>query len=318
MNGLKQNLDLIKSIDEKIQIFQDQSITSIENLSNEIFYDIFDYLNGDEIVKSFLNLNFRFEQIIHSSSFLTKTHFYLFHYDKMMNTSIPFETLSTDKSNLNILSIHVSRNLAFVNAKRWEKLISVYYPQLKKFYLTCSNKINEISLLEMNYDYINEFNSLFWLNHEWILDLEINACNIIFQVHPYKRLNNLEAASVECFQLTSLTITCLSGFIFERMMLTQIEHVAKFIKIYNLIITEKEIPSMLLIRLIVILPDLMHLNIKSIMFDDKTKGWDEWINFHFIRKTTKITDVYIHELNSTKENQNISQDAVCKALQPAT
>jgi hypothetical protein len=43
-------------------------MTCFENLSNEIYYEIFDYLNGCEIYKAFLNLNIRFQQLITSSS----------------------------------------------------------------------------------------------------------------------------------------------------------------------------------------------------------------------------------------------------------
>ena len=35
--------------------------TSIENFSNEIFYEIFDYLDGCRLYQAFANLNFRFQ-----------------------------------------------------------------------------------------------------------------------------------------------------------------------------------------------------------------------------------------------------------------
>jgi hypothetical protein len=47
-------------------------INLIENLSNEFFYEIFDYLNGYEIYQSFSNLNYRFQQLLNSSSLLFK------------------------------------------------------------------------------------------------------------------------------------------------------------------------------------------------------------------------------------------------------
>ncbi|CAF4076208.1 unnamed protein product [Rotaria sordida] len=48
------------------------SINSIENLSDELFYEIFDYLNGCQIYHAFSNLNYRFHQLINSSSLLFK------------------------------------------------------------------------------------------------------------------------------------------------------------------------------------------------------------------------------------------------------
>ena len=54
----------------------DQSIASIENLSNEIFYEIFDYFDGCDIYQAFSNLNYRFQQLIHSPSLLFKIEFH--------------------------------------------------------------------------------------------------------------------------------------------------------------------------------------------------------------------------------------------------
>jgi hypothetical protein len=53
----------------------EQVITGIENVSNEIFYEIFDYLDGGEVYNAFSNLNYRFQQLLRSSSFLFKLRF---------------------------------------------------------------------------------------------------------------------------------------------------------------------------------------------------------------------------------------------------
>ncbi len=47
----------------------------MENLSNEIFYEIFDYLNGYEIYQAFSNLNIRFEKLVMNSSYSMKIEF---------------------------------------------------------------------------------------------------------------------------------------------------------------------------------------------------------------------------------------------------
>src|SRR6202044_1665767 len=52
------------------------SITSIEDLSNEFFYEIFDYLDGCNIYQAFSNLNYRFQELLNSSSLLLKINFH--------------------------------------------------------------------------------------------------------------------------------------------------------------------------------------------------------------------------------------------------
>ncbi|CAF1337297.1 unnamed protein product [Rotaria sordida] len=48
------------------------SISSIEDLSNELFYEIFEYLDACKIYYAFSNLNYRFQKLINSSSLLLK------------------------------------------------------------------------------------------------------------------------------------------------------------------------------------------------------------------------------------------------------
>jgi hypothetical protein len=48
------------------------SITYIEHLSNEFFYEIFDYLDAWDIYAAFSNLNYRFQQLLLNSSILYK------------------------------------------------------------------------------------------------------------------------------------------------------------------------------------------------------------------------------------------------------
>jgi hypothetical protein len=48
------------------------SINSIENLSNELFYEIFDYLDGYHVYQAFSNLNNHFQQFLNSSFLLFK------------------------------------------------------------------------------------------------------------------------------------------------------------------------------------------------------------------------------------------------------
>jgi hypothetical protein len=73
-------------------------ITSIEDLSNEIFYEIFDYLDGCDIYRTFSNLNYRFSNLINSSSLLFKIELY--------------DSTSTDKNSKEIILYNKSQILS--------------------------------------------------------------------------------------------------------------------------------------------------------------------------------------------------------------
>jgi hypothetical protein len=49
-----------------------RTISCIENLSNEIFYEIFDYLDGYDIYTAFYNLNIRLKNLVMNSSLSMK------------------------------------------------------------------------------------------------------------------------------------------------------------------------------------------------------------------------------------------------------
>ncbi|CAF3522028.1 unnamed protein product [Rotaria sp. Silwood1] len=118
----------------------EQSIACLEHLSNEIFYDLFEYLNGYEIAQTFFNLSYRFEQLLNSSSILIKTRFYLFNLEKIMFTNNEISsTKLCSSSNFKTLSFYCSNHLKFLNAHRWGQFILYYYHQLEKFYLTYSH-----------------------------------------------------------------------------------------------------------------------------------------------------------------------------------
>ncbi|CAF5059390.1 unnamed protein product [Rotaria sp. Silwood1] len=70
MEQIKRKLSFNQLSEDKTKKLRNKfnrSITSIENLSNEFFYEIFDYLNGCEIYQTFSNLNHRFQQLLNSS-----------------------------------------------------------------------------------------------------------------------------------------------------------------------------------------------------------------------------------------------------------
>ena len=66
MNCIKRKVD-IHEPSKKLKV-----VLNFENLANEIFYDIFEYLDGYDIFKAFSKLNHRFKRLLNISSFPLK------------------------------------------------------------------------------------------------------------------------------------------------------------------------------------------------------------------------------------------------------
>ncbi|CAF1140648.1 unnamed protein product [Adineta steineri] len=72
MATMKRSLTFKELSEENPKKLRKGELNSIENLSNEIFYEIFDYLDGLDICIAFSNLNYRFQQLLIFSSFRYK------------------------------------------------------------------------------------------------------------------------------------------------------------------------------------------------------------------------------------------------------
>jgi len=78
----------------------------------------------------------------------------------------------------------------YINDKQWEELIINYLPKLEKFYLEYRQDIDPQSDSLANFQPPDQFNSLFWNQRKWILDIELNGIEYIYSVHSYKYSKN--------------------------------------------------------------------------------------------------------------------------------
>ncbi|CAF1089764.1 unnamed protein product [Rotaria sordida] len=81
------------------------SITLIENLSNEFFFEIFEYVGDCEIYQAFSNLNYHFQQLINSLFLLLKFNFYHLTSDNVYTNTYK-QLLLNNKHQ--ILSFHIT------------------------------------------------------------------------------------------------------------------------------------------------------------------------------------------------------------------
>ncbi|CAF4074346.1 unnamed protein product, partial [Adineta steineri] len=93
-------------------------------------------------------------------------------------------------SQLQILKIYTLQNKTYLDGSRWEQLIKEYMPQLKKFYFSFTQDIDDDRMINSKYStdgFINRFSSPFWSERKWFREIQVYCETMIFLIHPYKK-----------------------------------------------------------------------------------------------------------------------------------
>ncbi|UJR23377.1 hypothetical protein I4U23_026386 [Adineta vaga] len=299
MNKLEENFLFNKSHSEAMKKHsKQQSIRCFEDFSNEIFYDLFEYFNGYEIVQTFSYLSYRFQQLLNSSTILIKTHFYLFNLNKFLFTNNKISSTELcSKSNLKILSISYSNDRKLLDANRWEQFLSYYYPELEKFYMTYSQYVD--NRLNSSCFELDQFSSSFWIERKWLFKIIIDKKNINYIIYPYRKTSN------EIFQHENIDSSS-SNYLFLMNSYNSLNFwvendlscVVYHVHIYHVEISMKQIPFQKLLLILRCLTHLLTLKIHSFQLDQNMtqliKKCDD-IMFFNIRKECLIKSLYIEE-----------------------
>jgi hypothetical protein len=239
-----------------------------------------------------------------------------------MNTFNEFDILSNKIcSNLKILSIICSKNIIFLDASQWERLILQYYPQLEKFYFVYHERLDNNNQYQLYSKQTNSFSSSFWIERKWIFDVKINNTEIKYLVYPYRYIiklflqnkdnfyfssskrwyDNIDNYSVEPFTFTNLTVECILDMIFD-VVQKQIEHVLRITEIYHLEILEKHFRMSLLIQVVNLLSNITTLKLHSLpTIETITITFDEFSLLLSMKAASKITKVYLEEIGDIQE-----------------
>ena len=175
----------------------------IEDFSNEIFYEIFDYLNGIDIYYGFSNLNNRFYQFIHNSS-LSDEQF--FNYSKQLSIINKHQILSLHFCSTSLdLDSFLSTYFVDSSFNRLE-LISLYYVVenillllLKTFiYVPCLLSLN-IQLCDSHEDISDIYRSIFSL--PTLKSVKVSAIEWIWLKTLCIASKNEQLSSIEYFNI---------------------------------------------------------------------------------------------------------------------
>ncbi|CAF1045069.1 unnamed protein product [Rotaria sordida] len=195
----------------------------------------------------------------------------------------------------------------YINDEQWEKLIVNYLPKLEKFYVEYRQDIDPESESLGNFQPPDQFNSLFWNQRKWILDIEMNGMEYIYSVHSYKeRWYDIDPAN-EISNSTRLKITNLpdddDDDDDDLMMVLDliIRDVLSITQIYHLEISKENISSSILLKIINKFSALDTLKISSLELSESKYSSIENKYSHFKSKKNKITKIYLEKMNEIEE-----------------
>jgi len=89
-------------------------------------------------------------------------------------------------SQLQVLRISISWNLAYLDSNRWEQLIKRHMPHLNKFHFNYDQYSYDDLNIDPGYTFINRFDSPFWIERKWLSELRIDGKEMFSSIHPYK------------------------------------------------------------------------------------------------------------------------------------
>ena len=109
--------------------------------------------------------------------------------------------IKTISSSLQVLSVNVTGNVAYLNAHRWEQLIEKHIPHLNKFCFKYEQYIDPGFNIDSGYTIIDQFTSPFWLRRKWFSELKLNCTEVFFSIHPprYVEMECLVSFNISLF-----------------------------------------------------------------------------------------------------------------------
>ncbi|CAF3471663.1 unnamed protein product [Rotaria socialis] len=211
--------------------------------------------------------------------------------------------ITETKCNLKVLHIDYIQfyDPHYVDDNRWESLISECLPELKKIYLNCYQEIDtepdSLACCEPRHS----FTSLFWIERQWALDVEMNSFDIVYSIGLYKDRWYDKKSSNELSKFTRFIITDVLDDVLDFIFLG----ILMVTQIFHLEIRKHTMCSNTLIQILDYLSELDSLRISSFILSESKL-------LSFTSTKSIITKVYLENMNSIEEIDFIMQ--ICPRL----
>jgi hypothetical protein len=217
-----------------------------------------------------------------------------------------------------------SEDIAYLNARRWEEFILQDLPQLEKFSLQYYEWIDDDEEHEskINFGGSNPFLSSFWIERQWLLDVEIEGENIIYSIGPYKyivknfsKINqfisfrkrwyeqpNVGNSTMEFSKSSRLSLSYIPSSESYQLLIMHIENILNVTQIHHLEILEEKLCIDILMQITNSLPQVTTMKIHSLSLDPaRDSETDELIIFPSTKSTNQITKVCLEKMFVVEE-----------------
>ncbi|CAF1189193.1 unnamed protein product [Rotaria sordida] len=212
-------------------------------------------------------------------------------------------------SQLELLNVKIySMDEIYLDADRWEQLITQNITSLTKFIFRYSDTIDEDFQITYCHSLINRFISSFWIDRKWIFKLLIEDDELIYSIRPYQETwidiqrylyvkqgskNNIDNSSNRYFSTVELDVT--GNFLTENdePLIKKINSIFNMIEITYLNIECEQITVSMLIIILDALRNLNSIRLSNSplcqQMDLNIRDKNIFKKFLKINKITKIT-----------------------------
>ncbi|CAF4902542.1 unnamed protein product [Rotaria sp. Silwood1] len=226
-----------------------------------------------------------------------------------------FETFITKiSSQLEVLHITTYRDIAYLDADRWEQLIVQHISHLRRLNF---NHYHQVLYNKCKYDdfsvLTNRFNSPFWIQRQWIFELKMTRTGFIGTVHSRRTwfdlskhtevtLNDNFLQTVQYSSNIQFTIADSCSATWYQSVINEINPIFFAIRFTRLHINCNEIYTRTFVKLVQLLPNLESLKLSSFPFLQLNYLSDEDTqNLRSISIKNKITKVSFKGMNDFEQ-----------------
>ncbi|UJR19435.1 hypothetical protein I4U23_022565 [Adineta vaga] len=215
-------------------------------------------------------------------------------------------------SHLKVLKILEYKDEHYLDGNRWERIIKNQLPQLRKFYFKHKTKFHTgatNAFLLMN---INKFTSIFWIERQWFVEVNVFGRFIDYLINPYRQSDNLspkyvmkmneemiDQCSMSFITPTKLRILRISKGQRTQVFIANLKSLSAALQFTCLNIRCKEISTEILMKIIDLLPNLDSLDMTLPYIESISPfNYNENIDFStsINNRITKVTLKRIHDI----------------------